>query len=268
MAVKLSFTVLDGPQVDLDVDVVGHKCSVGGSGSGADREVLGLPHGFKYIEFEQKADVWSVAEFKPRTTLLNKKNLKARNKLRNGDVIWLPSASSGQSVRLKLVLETVKQKSSASGADLKKINPMILLAGSIYLLLFLGGMLYFSMSGKDGSGLSGAQFEDVRGKISADIDNILLEGDPQRASLTDTPTNFQELRNFLLSDISATKKIEISETFKLMVERHFSDAWRLEQQKRPAEARDQYKKVIAIMGGYDLQTTQFALSQLGRLGGL
>ncbi len=268
MAVKLSFRVLDGPQVDLVIEADGPKCSVGGVGSGADREILGLPHGFKYIEFEQKGDRWSVAEFKPRSTLINEKNLKARNVLREGDVIWLPSQVSGQSVRLKVALETIKKQSTSSGMSLKTMNPLILVGGAVYLVVFLGMAVYFSMSSEAPQENRQMQISDVRATITADIENANLEAASRKPTLSAVPGNFGELQSFLLSDIPEQRKLELSEAFRQLVETQFSDAWRLEQQNRWGEARAKYKRVIAIMGGHDLETTKLALRQLGRLRGL
>lgn len=265
MAVKLNFRVMDGPQVDLVIDVDGPKCSIGGVGSGADREVLGLPHAFKYIEFAEKGSRWSVAEFKPRTTLVNEKPLKARNTLKTGDVIWLPSQVTGQSVRLKLTLEVIKNKSGSSGLSLSKMNPLILAGGAVYLIGFLGLVAYFA-SAPDVSNKRGAvQLNEVRAMLSADIESAAQTEGDGRATLSETPANFRELQSFLLSDIPEQRKLEMSEEFKKYVETQFSEAWRLEQQGRQNEARVKYQKVMDIMEIHTLETTKLALEQLDRL---
>jgi len=265
MAVKLTFKILDGPQVDRVVEVKGPKCSVGGGGSGADIEVLGLPHGFKYVSFEQRGDRWSVSEFKPRTTLLNERHLKARNTLRNGHVVWLPSQASGQSIRLEMGLETVKTSGGTPRFSLGKLSPAVLFGGGAYVLVMVGAAAYF-MAQPDATPASAPlQFGEVRERIGADIENAARDEARKRPTLSDMPTNFRDLQSFLISDISEQRKLELSEAFKQMVERHFSDAWRLEQQSRFGEARAAYEKVIVIMGKHDLETTRLALERLSRL---
>jgi hypothetical protein len=265
MAVKLTFKILDGPQVDRVVEVTGPKCSVGGGGSGADIEVLGLPHGFKYVNFEQRGDRWNVSEFKPRTTLLNERHLKARNTLRNGHVLWLPSQVSGQSIRLELGLETVKTSAGPSRFSLGKLSPAVLLGGGAYLVVMLGAAAYFMAQPDPVRESAPLQFGEVRERIGSDIENATREEARRRPALSEMPTNFSELQSFLMSDISEQRKLELSEAFKQMVERHFSDAWRLEQQNRLGEARETYERVIVIMGRHDLETTRLALERLSRL---
>ena len=269
---QLSFSVLDGPQVGETLTVTGTRASVGGKGSGADLEISGLPYGIKYIDLVQSGNVWSLVEFEPRTILINERKLKRRNKLSTGDIVWLPSLVDGQSLRLEAKLTAIKKDSKPDGAEgeeKKPMNPMIIAAIGVYVMLMLLGGAYFMMnSGGSGSGRGEVTIADVRDALTTDFEAIgTVEAGALPIGLGTRPDSFVDLVGFMNSTLGNEEKDAIESEFRDRVVALFSEAWRFEQQGRYSEARDNYQQIIKMMGQRKLQTTSLALHQYGLIEG-
>ena len=267
---RLSLSVLDGPQVGETIQVTGSRASLGGKGSNADIELSGLPDGIKFIDLVGAGKSWTLVEFEARTVLLNERELKRRNRLSEGDTIWLPSFVSGQSVRLVAHFEA-PPKASAASESLGKMNPKVMALLAVYLVLFLAAGLFFAMNdGGDGGGAP-ITAADVRAALEVDI--AALDGDAALPGTTvplgEEPFDFADLAMFLNTGLPEDRKTELSDRFASRVTEMFAEAWRLEKQSRWDEARALYRKVVDLMvkGPAESQTTQLALRQYARIEG-
>ena len=108
---------------------------------------------------------------------------------------------------------------------------------------------------------------DVTSALNEDIAAIDTNAaiDSRNIALSDMPVNFEELKQFLSSDMDAERKLVIQNNFKQRILKLFSEAWRLEQQGRTVDAKEQYEKVLKAMGDPDLVTPAIALKRLNEL---
>ncbi len=264
----LTLQVKDGPQIGQEINVASDKTSLGGKGSGSEIELSGIPHGVQFAELKVVSGKWTIAEFQPRSILLNGRQLKRKNLLKSGDEIQLPSLKKGQSIRYKIDLVAQKKQKEAKDSSGPKIKPLYLVLGVSYLMLMLMVGMYFVANGSKDSGLiAEIGMVDVTSALNEDIAAIdtNVATNSGNIALSDMPVNFEELKQFLSSDMDAERKLVIQNNFKQRVLKLFSEAWRLEQQGRTVDAKEQYEKVLKAMGDPDLVTPAIALKRLNEL---
>lgn len=264
MAQRLKLHILDGPLIGQVFDVPAGRCSIGGRGSDADLELAGLPHGVRYVELVEGSGAWTITEYDQRTAMLNQKPLKRRDKLKNDDVIFLPSMAQGQAFRMKVETELYKARKQR---ETPKINPLYLVGGGVYALVMVAAVLFFAMGDTGGASARALTMEDVNAALQADID-AAVERTPRAAAdvlLDETPATYRDLAIFLGSTAPETRKTEMSRAYRDGIVAMFSDAWRLERQGRSDEAADLYQQIARMMGDRDLRTTDLALRRLNAI---
>ena len=264
----LTLLVKDGPQIGQEISVPSEKLSLGGKGSGSEIELSGTPHGVQLAELKVMSGKWVIAEYMPKTILLNGRALKRKNFLKSGDEIRLPSLKKGQSIRYEVKLVFQKETKDTKEKSGSGIKPAYMIGGIAYLALMVVGMMYFALSGSsDGGDTARLGIDDVTKALEQDIASINSETSiiAGNIALSDTPVNFEELKKFLNSGIEPERKQEIKDNFKQRILKLFSEAWRLEQQERWVAAKEQYERVVTTMADRHLATTNIALDRLREL---
>ena len=264
----LTLQVKDGPQIGQEINVPSDKTSLGGKGSGSEIELSGIPHGVQFAELKVVSGKWTIAEFQPRSILLNGRQLKRKNILKSGDEIQLPSLKKGQSIRYKLDLVAQKKQKSTTESSGPKVKPLYLALGVSYVMLMVMVGLYFVVNGSNNSEPEAEiGIVDVTSALNEDIAAIDMSVaiDSGNIALSNTPANFEELKKFLLSDMDAESKLAVQNSFKQRILKLFSEAWRLERQGRNVDAKEQYEKVLKAMAGRDLATPAIAMKRLNEL---
>lgn len=268
MSQLLKLSIQDGPQVGQTIEVPGPRCSLGGKGSDADLELSGLPYGIKFVDLVDQGKHWGLVEFEPRTVLLNKRDLKRRSKLSNGDTIWLPSTAKDQNFRLVVSLETAKKVSDGSDQGVGKINGTMLALGGAYMMMMLLVGVYFLLNPGSNNGQQVIEEADVAAAIAADISTVDTTFQASfGVPLGDSAVDFDELREFLGSSLPGGEKDEIQTEFSNRIIALFAEAWRFEKQGRWSEARTIYRRVADLMGDHDLETTALALQRMNQIRG-
>ena len=267
MSEILHIHVQDGPQVGQKLPIPPEGATIGGKGSDADIELSGVPYGVRYAHLKNVAGKWNLIEFDPRSILLNSKPLKRKNVLKHNDQLVLPSLKKGQTIRLAVEVEVIKEKKVSKG-DKPKINPMYLAMGGAYMVLMLLVVLYFAFAAPSDQ-VSDGPFDISQVKLALDKDIEELSSQTYEGAklvvLGDGASDFSELRRLLGSTTDPITIKNYSDTFKSKVTRLFSDAWRLEQQERYDEAADSYQSIVNIMVDRNLKTTNIALQRLATL---
>lgn len=264
----LTLQVKDGPQIGQEINVSSDKTSLGGKGSGSEIELSGIPHGVQFAELKVISGKWTIAEYQPRSILLNGRQLKRKNMLKTGDEIQLPSLKKGQSIRYQLNFVPQKKQKNGNESSGPKIKPLYLVLGVTYLMLMVMVGLYFvTTNGKNVEQVAEIGIVDVTSALNEDIAAIdtKVDIDSGNIALSDMPANFEELKQFLASDINEERKLVIQNNFKQRILKLFSEAWRLEQQERNVAAKEQYEKVVTTMVDRHLATTIIALKRLNQL---
>lgn len=267
MTELLHVHVQDGPQVGQKLSIPPQGATIGGKGSDADIELSGVPYGVRYAHLKNVAGKWNLIEFDPRSILLNAKPLKRKNVLRHNDQMVLPSLKKGQTIRLAIEVELIKEKKT-SKSDKPKINPMYIAMGGAYVLMMVLVGMYFMLAAPKVTQTDGPfDITQVRVALDKDIEALSSQTyDGERVViLGNGAADFTDLRRLLGSTTDPISIKNYSEEFKIKVTRMFSDAWRYEQQERWDEAAEKYQTIMNVMVDRNLKTTDIALQRLATL---
>jgi len=267
MPQKLKLEILDGAQIGETVNVPGDKCSVGGKGSGSVLELSGLPYGIKLIDLVDAGRHWNVIEFEPGTVRLNGRQLKRRNKLGQGDEIVMPSNAAGVPFRVRVELETVKRQRT-SLPIFENLNGTVVAAGAVYLMLFVAGGIYLTLTSSASDEVQILTVDDVSQALDADIARIgedTVVPPAEFVLLSDEATRYFDLALFFAQDITLNERAELADDFRRYILLKFADAWRFEQQGRFSDAIAEYRAIVTAMGHRDLATTELALTKISQL---
>lgn len=265
MADRLKLVVQGGAMIGETREVAGTDATLGGKGSGANFEVSGVTYGVRFAEFRVDGSRWVVEEITEGKILLNGRRPRRRNVLKQGDVITVPGIRAEEPIDVEVVIERVRSGSRLPvSIKFSRVNPVYLTVGVVYLLMFVGAGMFLSARGAGGGGASRMDITDM---IRADIARVDPAAGGSGVIFGAAPRSFDDLRVVLASDLPQDQKDRLTEGFVQQMQLRFAEARRAADLGLAAEARGQYRSIIALMRDGNLQTTGMALRELAAVEG-
>ncbi|SEQ35982.1 hypothetical protein SAMN05428995_10419 [Loktanella sp. DSM 29012] len=235
--------------------------SIGGRGSGATHELVDVPAGLVYLQFERSEDDWFVEEVTNGAARLNDGPLRRTNKLAAGNVLTLPRSDQAGAVQL-----SVRFKSERAGFTMPTAREFMdgpYFYGLALVCMMIAGLLFMAIQDQPGTGGEGLTPAIIEEEVIALLRDET--GEVARDLPGGQPRTLQEARLALRGAPDAETRDRIAADYASEVIVLMSEARRLERMRLYDEARAAYSQVVTRVGDLDARVSQTALQALNRL---